>query len=298
MREQVIFRTEFGDLKLFNRGKVRDVYDFDDKLLIVTTDRISAFDVILPNGIPGKGRVLNSLSCYWFGLIGDIIDNHLITSEVAEFPEICHKYLDILDGRSMLVWKTEPVEIECVVRGYLSGSAWLDYERNGSLAGMVLPHDLVESTKLPSPNFTPAIKSKEGHDENISLERMRSLLGRDLSERIINTSISIFTQASKIAEERGIIIADTKFEFGFKDGKLLLIDEVLTPDSSRFWPKDEYQPGRPQKSFDKQYVRDYLLTLDWNKTPPAPELPEDVIVKTAEKYSDILRILANISLPV
>lgn len=296
MREQVISQTEFENLKLFNRGKVRDVYDLDDRLLIVTSDRISAFDVVLPNGIPGKGKVLNLLSCYWFAITNHIQKNHLITSRVADFPDICHRYRDVLEGRSMLVWKTTPVEIECVVRGYLSGSAWLEYEQTGYLAGMSLPGSLLESAKLPSPMFTPAIKSKEGHDENITIERMKGILGQDLTEKIIKISLSIFSEASTLAEEKGIIIADTKFEFGFKNEELLLIDEILTPDSSRFWPKDEYQPGKPQKSFDKQYVRDYLLTLDWNKTPPAPQLPEEVIHKTAEKYGDILMRLANISL--
>lgn len=291
MKEQVILQTDFKELQLLNRGKVRDVYDLDDKLLIVTTDRISAFDVILPNGIPGKGQVLNLLSCHWFAAMSDIVPNHLITSKVEEFPPVCRPYEDILADRSMVVWKTKPIDIECVVRGYLSGSAWNEYKETGTLAGIAFPKGLVESAKFEAAVFTPAIKAKDGHDENITIEKMKKLLGKELAERIIGISTSILLKASRIAEEKGIIVADTKFEFGFKGDELLLIDEILTPDSSRFWPKDDYWPGGPQKSFDKQYVRDYLLSLNWDKTPPAPQLPEEVVVKTAEKYQEVLKRL-------
>jgi len=288
---QIVMKTDFEGVKPPVRGKVRDIYDLGDKLLIIATDRISAFDVVLPEGIPGKGRVLNQISKYWFGRMRDIIPNHLISTEVDDYPEAFQKYGDILEGRSMLVRKTKPLPIECVVRGYITGSGWKEYRKTGSVCGIRLPEGLVESSKLKTPIFTPATKAEEGeHDENISFERASELIGGELAERVRDISIALYTKARDIAEVKGIIIADTKFEFGVdeKTGELLLIDEAITPDSSRFWPKDEYKAGGPQKSFDKQFVRDYLNSLDWDKSPPAPSLPSDVIEKSSEKYKEAL----------
>ncbi len=285
MSSTVVSITEFNTLKLKGRGKVRDIYDLGDELLIVATDRISAFDVVMPNPIPDKGRILTQLSKFWFDLTKDILPNHLISTEVEDYPEVCQPYQEILRNRSMLVVKAEVIPVECVVRGYLSGSGWEEYQRNGEVCGIPLPKGLVESSKLERPIFTPATKAEAGlHDENITFERVEEMVGKDLARRLKTLSIAIYEKARDFAEARGILIADTKMEFGIREGRLLLIDELLTPDSSRFWPKDEYRPGGSQKSFDKQFLRDYLLSLRWNKTPPAPELPEEVIQKTREKY--------------
>ncbi len=280
-------------LKVFAKGKVRDIYDLGDKLLMIATDRISAFDCVIPNGIPLKGMVLTAISIYWFNYTKNIIRNHLITGDVKKFPEELKDYSGILRGRSMLVWKAKRIDIECVVRGYLSGSAWKEYKEIGEVCGIELPSGLVESEKLPEPIFTPAIKASSGHDENISEERAAELVGNEIKEELKKKSIEIYRKASKRAESNGIIIADTKFEFGLKEGKVILIDELLTPDSSRFWPRDEYEPGRPQKSFDKQFVRDYLESIGWGKEPPAPELPKEIVEKTSEKYLTAYRLITG-----
>ncbi len=285
MQSNVVSITELKSLRLKGRGKVRDIYDLGDRLLIVATDRISAFDVVMPAPIPDKGRVLTQLSKFWFNLTEKIIPNHLISTEMEDFPKECEFYEDILKYRSMLVHKAEPIPVECVVRGYLSGSGWEEYKRKGEVCGIKLPNGLVESSKLEQPIFTPATKAEVGlHDENITFEMVSNMVGKVMAERLKSISLTVYEMARDFAEERGIIIADTKMEFGLKDGELLLIDELLTPDSSRFWPKDEYRPGGPQKSFDKQFLRDYLVSIKWNKTPPAPQLPEEVIQKTREKY--------------
>ncbi len=286
MGSKVLLKTELGDLKLFRRGKVRDVYDLGDKLLIVSTDRISCFDVVLPCGIPDKGRVLTGISEFWFDFIKDIIPHHLITADIDKFPLNVKKYKSDLAGRSMLVLKTKPLPVECVVRGYLSGSAWKEYQKKQSVCGISLPKGLRESDKLPEAIFTPSTKADVGHDQNVDQKYVEDLVGADMAAKLKKISIDIYRQASSYALQKGIIIADTKFEFGIYDGRLIIIDELLTPDSSRFWPLDEYQPGRPQPSFDKQFVRDYLETLDWDKTPPAPALPGEIIDKTREKYLD------------
>ncbi|MFB0507793.1 MAG: phosphoribosylaminoimidazolesuccinocarboxamide synthase [Thermodesulfobacteriota bacterium] len=294
MVSHVVVRTDFEDLSLKGRGKVRDIYDLGETLLIVATDRISAFDVVMPNPIPDKGMMLTQISRYWFDAVKDIVPNHLISTEVEDFPEVCKPYREILAGRTMWVRKAQPLPVECVVRGYLSGSGWKEYQTKGEVCGIRLPEGLVESSKLEEPVFTPATKAKAGvHDENISYERVVELVGRERADQVKAISISIYQRAREIAERKGIIIADTKFEFGISGGKLLLIDEVLTPDSSRFWPKDEYRPGGPQKSFDKQFLRDYLLTLDWDKAPPAPQLPQAIIEKTRERYLEALKRLTD-----
>ncbi len=293
MEIKVLLNTDFKDLKLFKRGKVRDVYDLCDELLIVSTDRISCFDVVLPCGIPNKGKVLNKLSIFWFDFTKDIIPNHLIESDVDSFPKELLKYRDTLRDRSMLVKKTNPLPVECVVRGYLSGSGWKEYLKSGSVCGIKLPLGLKESEKLPEPLFTPATKEEVGHDINVTHEFVEERVGKENAGRLKDISIAIYKKAGQYAEERGIIIADTKFEFGIYDGDIILIDELLTPDSSRFWPKKGYRPGRPQPSFDKQFVRDYLETLDWDKTPPAPELPKGIIEKTSQKYIQALEILTG-----
>jgi phosphoribosylaminoimidazole-succinocarboxamide synthase len=291
---QIVVQTNFKDLPLKGRGKVRDIYDLGDTLLIVATDRISAFDVVMPNPIPDKGRVLTQISRFWFEATEDIVPNHLISTDVGGFPEVCRPYREILAGRTMWVRKAETLPVECVVRGYLSGSGWGEYKTRGGVCGIGLPAGLVESSKLEKPIFTPATKAEAGaHDENISFERVIELIGRERAEKVKTLSISIYRRASEIAEEKGIIIADTKFEFGVSGGKLLLIDEVLTPDSSRLWPKDEYRPGGPQKSFDKQFLRDYLLSLNWDKAPPAPQLPQDIIEKTRQRYLEALQRLTG-----
>jgi len=293
MSENVLFYTEFKDLKLFRRGKVRDVYDLGDKLLIVSTDRISCFDVVLPDGIPYKGKVLTGLSCFWFDLIKDIIPNHFITANVDKYPQELKKYRKELEGRSMLVVKSKPLPVECIVRGYLSGSGWKEYKEKQSVCGIKLPAGLKESDQLPEVIFTPSTKAEVGHDINVSKYYIDKEVGKDISDALAKLSIAIYKKAREYASSRGIIIADTKFEFGMHDNLITLIDEVLTPDSSRFWPKDEYAPGRPQASFDKQFVRDYLETLDWDKTPPAPNLPENIIKKTTEKYLEAYKKLTG-----
>jgi phosphoribosylaminoimidazole-succinocarboxamide synthase len=285
MPSHVISTTEFKTLKLRGRGKVRDIYDLGDRLLIVATDRISAFDVVMPNPIPDKGRILTQLSKFWFDLTKQIVPNHVISAKVEDYPKDCQPYQEILRDRSMLVTKTEVLPVECVVRGYLSGSGWEEYRKTGEVCGIRFPKSLVESSKLEEPIFTPATKAEMGlHDENITFEKVEKVVGRELAQRLKTLSIAIYSKARDVAEKKGIIIADTKMEFGIKDGKLILIDELLTPDSSRFWPKDEYQPGGPQKSFDKQFLRDYLLSIRWDKSPPAPQLPDEIVRKTREKY--------------
>ena len=294
MTEQIILQTDFKDLKLLNRGKVRDLYDLGDQLLMIATDRISAFDVILPNGIPYKGTILTLLSEFWFSQLSDIIPNHLLSTRVEEFPAVCGKYKDILQGRSMLIKKTMPLPVECVVRGYLSGSGWKDYQKSSAVCGIALPAGLVESSALGEPIFTPSTKADLGmHDENIDVTAATKLVGQETAEKLSELTIAIYKKARTIAESRGIIIADTKFEFGTLHGEIILIDEVLTPDSSRFWPKDSYAPGRAQSSFDKQFVRDYLLSLDWDQKPPAPSLPEDIIQKTSERYIEAYQRLTG-----
>ncbi|MCK4487648.1 MAG: phosphoribosylaminoimidazolesuccinocarboxamide synthase [Desulfobacterales bacterium] len=279
---------------MLRQGKVRDIYDLGDALLMVATDRISAFDVVMPSPIPGKGRILTQMSRFWFEMMEGLIPNHLITADVKRFPEACHPYIDIIKDRSMLVRKAEPLSAECIVRGYLSGSGWKSYLESGRICGMRLPQGLQESDRLLEPLFTPSTKADIGaHDENISFEQIEDMLGKDLAARLRDVSMAIYERAVEFAESRGIIIADTKFEFGLIDGELALIDEILTPDSSRFWPKDTYRPGGPQKSFDKQYVRDYLLSLDWNQKPPAPELPPEVVENTRRKYEEALRRLTG-----
>lgn len=281
MDKNVILNTDFKDLKLFRRGKVRDVYDLGDNLLIVSTDRISCFDVVLPSGIPYKGKVLTALSCFWFDFIGDITPHHLITANVDEYPPQLKKYSQILSGRSMLVVKTKPFPVECVVRGYLSGSGWKEYLQKQSVCGITLPAGLAESDKLPEVLFTPSTKADAGHDQNIDQQYVERVIGREAARTLRRISIEIYKKAAEYALGRGIIIADTKFEFGIDKDKIILIDEVLTPDSSRFWPQDQYLAGRSQPSFDKQFVRDYLETLHWDKTLPAPACPKRLLLKPA-----------------
>jgi phosphoribosylaminoimidazole-succinocarboxamide synthase len=282
-----IQHTNFPDLKFLNRGKVRDIYSVGDNLLLVASDRISAFDVIMPNPIPGKGVILNRMSAFWFKQMEDIIDNHIISTDVVDYPPECSPYLDILEGRSMLVKKAKPLPVECIVRGYLSGSGWNDYRRNNIISGIKLPDGLKESSKLPETIFTPSTKAPDGeHDTAIDKKEMENLIGVDLTAKVIKKSIAIYERAVALAMKSGIIIADTKMEFGLLDDKLIIIDELLTPDSSRFWPADEYQEGRGQNSFDKQFLRDYLLSINWNQKPPAPDLPPDIIEKTRAKYKE------------
>ncbi len=276
--------TDFIKLPLHIKGKVRNVYDLGDKLLIVVTDRISAFDVVFPNLIPSKGKVLNSISEFWFDYTKDIIDNHVITTDVSKYPEGLSQFKEELQGRSMLVKKIKMVEAECIVRGYLEGSGLKDYKETGCICGMKLPEGLKQGDKLPEPIFTPSTKASEGHDQNVSFEELCGVIGTDLANQLKEKSIALYNKASKYAESKGIILADTKFEFGFADGELIVADEVFTPDSSRFWDMKEYEPGRPQKSFDKQFLREYLESITWDKKPPAPELPEDVIRNTELKY--------------
>jgi phosphoribosylaminoimidazole-succinocarboxamide synthase len=289
MTQPALYQTDLKGLKLVNRGKVRDIYDLGEYLLIVATDRISAFDVIMPNPIPGKGEVLTKLSEFWFRQMTDIIGNHLVTTDVEKFPEECKPHRDVLRGRSMLVKKAKPLPVECIVRGYISGSAWKDYTGGKPVSGIHLPGGLKESSKLPEPIFTPSTKAPEGeHDQPISREEMTRLIGKDLTEQIIERSLAVYKRAEAIAHSVGIIIADTKMEFGLAGDELILIDELLTPDSSRFWPRDDYAEGRGQKSYDKQFLRDYLLSLNWDQKPPAPDLPLDIIEKTHQKYEEAL----------
>jgi len=287
--DRTVMTTDFPELTLAARGKVRDIYDLGDALLIVTTDRISAFDVIMNEGIPGKGRVLTQISAWWFSQMAAVIPHHLISTDIKDFPAGCAKYASILEGRSMLVKKARPLPVECIVRGYLAGSGWKEYRETGAVCGIALPAGLVESSRLDDPIFTPSTKAELGdHDENITFERMAELCGAAVAEKARRATLEIYGKAREIADTRGIIIADTKFEFGMIGNDLILIDECLTPDSSRFWPKDGYRPGTAQPSFDKQYLRDYLETLDWDKKAPAPRLPEEVVRKTAEKYHEAL----------
>lgn len=293
MKDSVLLYTEFKDLKLYKRGKVRDVYDLGDTLLVISTDRISCFDVVLPCGIPHKGRVLNGLSVFWFDFLKDVTGNHFITADTGKYPGELQKYTECLRGRSMLVKKTKPLPVECVVRGYLSGSGWKEYKEKGSVCKIKLPQGLVESGKLPQVLFTPSTKEDAGHDINVDQAYVESIVGQETAAKLKNTSIAIYDKASLYALSRGIIVADTKFEFGIDDGRIILIDEALTPDSSRFWPSGQYAPGRPQPSFDKQFVRDYLESLDWDKNPPAPALPQDVIQKTSLKYLEAFKRLTG-----
>jgi len=296
MMQETLRSTNFQEADFLKRGKVRDVYDLGDKLLIISTDRISCFDVVLPTCIPNKGKILTKLSLFWFEFIKDIIPNHFISAEVRDYPKELQVYSEILEGRSMLVKKARVVPVECIVRGYLSGSGWKEYQKSQSVCEIKLPSGLKESSRLPEPIFTPSTKEEVGHDINVSQEYVEKELGKDITRTLQKTSIAIYEKASRYAESKGIILADTKFEFGIFDDEIILIDEVLTPDSSRFWPKDQYEPGGPQPSFDKQFVRDYLETLDWNKTPPGPELPEEIVRKTSEKYLQALNMLTGMTL--
>jgi len=291
--QKIVLETNFEDVKFLRKGKVRDIYEVNDYLLIVATDRVSAFDVVLPTGIPGKGMVLTQISLFWFNQVKDIIENHVVSANIEEFPESLIKYKDILEGRSMLVRKATPLPVECIVRGYITGSGWKDYQKTGMVCGIKLPSGLKESQKLPEPIFTPSTKADQGHDINISFEETIKILGKETAEKIRNFAIAIYKKASEIAEKKGIIIADTKMEFGFYNGKIILIDELLTPDSSRFWSMKDYSPGKSQDSYDKQIVRDYLLSIKWDKKPPAPELPEEIVKKTSERYEEIFKILTS-----
>jgi phosphoribosylaminoimidazole-succinocarboxamide synthase len=290
-----LLETRIPRLALWRRGKVRDVYDLGEQLLIVATDRISAFDVVLPTPIPGKGAVLTQLSLFWFDALRDLVPNHVVASDVGDFGRGLESEREQLEGRSMLVEKTEPLPIECVVRGYLAGSGWKDYRATGSVCGIPLPAGLRESDRLEEPLFTPATKAETGHDENISFEAAEQAIGARRAAEVKELSLRIYERARAHAEARGIILADTKFEFGVRDGRLIWIDEALTPDSSRFWPRDGYAPGRSQPSFDKQYVRDYLESLDWDKRPPGPPLPEEVVARTREKYLEAYARLSGVS---
>ena len=289
-----VVETDFPNLKLVKRGKVRDMYDLGDHLLMVASDRISAFDVIMPNPIPDKGKVLTQISLFWFDHMQALVPNHVVTADVADYPDVCQPYAQELHQRSMLVKKAEPLPIECVVRGYISGSGWKSYQTDGTVCGIDLPQGLQESDRLPQALFTPSTKADLGeHDINIDFETAAEKVGRPLAEKVRDLSLAIYNQGAKIAEEKGIIIADTKFEFGLLGDEVMLIDEILTPDSSRFWPKSAYQPGGGQKSFDKQYLRDYLETLDWNKKAPGPQLPDNVVANTRAKYLEALERLTE-----
>ena len=294
MNREVILKPEFPKLKLFKEGKVREIYDLDNYYLIVATDRLSAFDVIMDQGIPYKGIVLNKISEFWFNYTKNVIQNHLITSDVNKYPDECKEYSDVMEGRSMLVKKAEVIPIECIVRGYITGSGLNDYKKTGMISGIKLPGGLVESEKLPEPIFTPSTKAEIGlHDENITGDQASKIVGNKMFNKIKDASLKIYKEAADFALQRGIIIADTKFEFGLFKDEIILIDEVLTPDSSRFWPKDKYEKGKSQESFDKQFVRDYLISIGFNKQPPPPELPEKVINITSEKYKEALFRLTN-----
>ncbi len=290
---KVVQQTDIPEARLINRGKVRDIYDAGEYLLIVTTDRISAFDVVMNEGIPNKGIVLSQISKFWFMQTRDIIENHFVTDEVEKFPAPFGKYKDILKGRSMLVKKANPFPVECIVRGYLAGSGWKEYLNSGTVHHIKIAKGLKNSSVLPKPIFTPSTKAESGHDENISFEQMESIIGRKISGELKNASLEIYKLGAKIAKEKGILIADTKFEFGLLDGNIILIDEAMTPDSSRFWPAATYSPGKSQPSLDKQYLRDYLESLPWPKTPPPPRLPDEIIRNTSRKYQEILEILTG-----
>ncbi len=291
--EKPVLRIELPGIKPSRSGKVRDIFDLGDKLLLVASDRVSAFDVVLPTGIPDKGKILTQVSLYWFKQMEDIIQNHLISADVKDYPAVCQPGRDMLNGRSMLVHKAKPLPVECIVRGYISGSGWKEYKKNGTVCGISLPEGINESSKLPEPLFTPSTKAEEGHDINIDFNEVINIVGQDMAERLRDISLNIYTRARDMAEKKGIIIADTKFEFGIFNDKLILIDEVLTPDSSRFWSLKTYQAGRSQDSYDKQIVRDYLLGLDWDQQPPGPELPQHVVEKAAARYREIIEILMN-----
>jgi phosphoribosylaminoimidazole-succinocarboxamide synthase len=292
----MLLETHIPNLALPKRGKVRDVYDLGDRLLIVVSDRVSAFDVVLPTAIPDKGKVLNQLSLFWFGQMEDVVKNHILEWDVERYPPVLKQYADQLQGRSMVVRKATPFPVECVVRGYLSGSGWEEYQRTGSVCGILLPPGLRESDRLEEPIFTPTTKAEEGHDIAISMDQVTEIVGEKTAGELRRLSIALYKKGAAFTGTKGIIIADTKFEFGNIDGEMILIDEILTPDSSRFWSAQEYQPGRGQDSFDKQIVRDYLNSLDWNKTYPGPELPPRIVEKTAQRYREIFEILAGRSL--
>lgn len=294
MTANILVTSDFPGLQLVKRGKVRDVYAVEDKLLIVASDRMSAFDVVMDDPIPDKGKILTSISLFWFKRLEGIVENHLLSSDPKTYPNACRPYQEALEGRSMLVKRADPLQVECIVRGYLSGSGWVEYQRQGTICGIPLPSGLLESQKLPQPIFTPSTKAEAGlHDENITFERVMEILGKETAEAVRDISLKLYVAGSELAAAKGIIIADTKFEFGIADGRLILIDEVLTPDSSRFWPADLYRPGGAQQSFDKQYLRDYLSTLDWPKTPPPPRLPKEVVEKTRERYLEALTRLTS-----
>jgi phosphoribosylaminoimidazole-succinocarboxamide synthase len=293
IKENILLQTYFPGVKLLRRGKVRDVYDLGDMLLVVATDRISCFDVVLGCAIPEKGKVLTRISLFWFDYLRDITEHHLLTADVAKYPKVLEKRADVLRDRSMLVKKAKPLPVECIVRGYLSGSGWKEYRKSSSVCGIKLPSGLLESAQLPEPIFTPSTKADIGHDENIDEAKTRALVGDEAFREIKTKSLALYRKAAAYALERGIIIADTKFEFGRFGDRLILIDEVLTPDSSRFWPSAGYAAGRPQPSYDKQFMRDYLESLPWGKTPPAPDVPEDIILKTSQKYLHALDVLTQ-----
>ncbi|MGE0084513.1 MAG: phosphoribosylaminoimidazolesuccinocarboxamide synthase [Desulfococcaceae bacterium] len=289
-----VSNTDFPKLKLVKKGKVRDVYDLGEYFLMVATDRISAYDVVMPDPVPGKGKILNQISLFWFDQMKSLAENHVISGNTDDFPPECKPYADILRDRSMLVRKCKLLPIECVVRGYITGSGWESYRKSKSVCGIPLPDGLKESDRLPEPLFTPSTKEEVGiHDINIDFEETARRIGRPLAEKVRELSLAVYKKGVELAAEKGILIADTKFEFGLADGKLILIDEVLTPDSSRFWPRATYKPGGPQMSFDKQYVRDYLVSIKWNKKPPAPSLPEEVIRSTRQKYMEALTLLTG-----
>jgi len=291
--EKLILKTDMPGIKFIRSGKVRDIYDLGDSLLMIASDRISAFDVVLPNGIPGKGKLLTQISIYWFRQMEDIIKNHLIATNVDDYPSQCHKYRGQLEGRSMLVKKAEQLPVECIVRGYLSGSGWKEYKKSGTVCGIKLPDGLKESSRLASPIFTPSTKAEQGHDINISFEKTAKIVGNELAAKLRDVSLRIYSKARELAEKKGIIIADTKFEFGLHGDELILIDEILTPDSSRFWSLRTYEPGKGQDSYDKQIIRDYLLTLTWDQTYPGPELPEHIVEKAIERYREIYHIIVS-----
>ena len=294
MDQNALKQSDFVDIPLLKRGKVREVYDLGDQLLIVASDRISAFDVVMDDPIPDKGKILTSISLFWFKELEEIVKNHLVSSNPAEYPSVCQKYTAQLKGRSMFVKKTTPLPVECIVRGYISGSGWKEYLSTGSVSGIVLPQGLKESERFPKPIFTPSTKAEEGmHDENITFEKAVEILGSDMAEEVRRISLEMYNMGSALALDKGIILADTKFEFGIQNGRLILIDEALTPDSSRFWPVDGYSPGGPQKSFDKQFLRDYLIQISWSQQPPPPALPAEIIEKTREKYLEALEILTG-----
>ena len=294
MGSDALVRSDFKDIQLVKRGKVRDVYEIDDQLLIIASDRMSAFDVVMADPIPDKGKILTGISLFWFKKLETIVENHLISGDPHEYPVVCHPYAQQLEGRSMLVKKAKPLLVECIVRGYLSGSGWQEYLQNGSVCEIPLPEGMGESDKLPEPIFTPSTKAADGmHDENIPFEKAVDILGKEMAEQVREMSLRLYEFGRDFAAGKGIIVADTKFEFGIKDGKLILIDEALTPDSSRFWPVDEYTPGGPQKSFDKQFLRDYLVKINWPKIPPPPKLPPEIIEKTRGKYLEALERLTR-----